>query len=186
MVVHAPESFGPKTRSGEAVLKPIARSETRVSTLTWVISAVLVLLILGTAFWLRDPAGEQPIWLLAIGALALAFPIARLGYAVLRDDELQPFVGKSLWIRVAIVSALYAATWAAITWLPVAASFDTLAMYQIAILLAIVISFGTAVAYFSFDLEVGSAFFHYAFYLGSTILLRMLMALPPFSVNIES
>ncbi len=186
VVVHAPESFGPKTRSGEAVLKPISRSETRVRPLMWGIIGAIILVILGGTWFLRDPDGGQPWWLLGLGALIVAFPIVRSGYAFLRDDELEPYRGRALWGRVAIVSILYAATWAAVTWLPPLAGFPTLDLVGAGVVLAFIIGLGTAVSYFAFDLEVGTAFFHYAYYLAVTICLRLLMALDPFSIPIET
>lgn len=184
VVVHAPENFGPKTRTGEAVLKPITRTETVVSRMTWIAAALFVLAVIGTAWWLRSPGAEQPLWLLATGSLVLAFPISRLGYAFLRDDELEPYVGNELWIRVGIASLLYALTWAAITWLPVAAGMDELVHYEAGIFLSIIAAAGTSVAYLTLDLDMTAAFLHYAFYLVVTILLRLLMGLPPLPVQV--
>jgi hypothetical protein len=38
---------------------------------------------------------------------------------------------------------------------------------------------GGAAAYAALDLEFGSAVMHYAFYLGVTVVLRLVMGLPP-------
>ena len=186
VVVHAPESFGPKTKSGQAVLKPIQRRETKVQGKTWALIAAVFVIIVGGALWLRDPEQGQPLWALALGSILVAFPVARTGYAFLRDDELDPYRGKELWIRVSIVSLLYAATWAALTWLPPLAGFETLGLMSATLVVGLLLAFGTAVAYFALDLETGPAFFHYAYYLGVTIGLRLIMALPPLSVPIET
>lgn len=187
VVVHAPESFGPKTKSGEAVLKPISRKETKVGGKTWGLIAAGIVVILAGAWWLRDPEGNQPWWLLGIGSLVVALPVVRTGYAFLRDDELDPYRGADLWVRVAVVSALYAATWAAVTWLPPLAGYDeSLDLLGGTIVVGLALAFGTAVSYFALDLDVGPAFFHYAYYLGVTVCLRLLMALPPLSIPIET
>ena len=185
VVVHAPQSFGPKDKTGEGTLKPIFRTETQVPAATWIICISALLVILGSGLWLRDPNDGQSIATLAIGAVCVAILISRLGYAFLRDEELEPFYGKMLWGRVLISAALYAGTWAGLTWLPIAVGLDSLAVYEMIILLGIAIGFGTGVAYLCFDLELGSAFFHYAFYLAATILLRLMMALPPFPVEFD-
>ncbi len=185
VVVHAPEEFGPKTRSGEAVLKPIMRSETKVSKAVWGVSIGSTLAVLIGAWMMRSDEPTQPLWLLATGAVLLALPIARLGYAFLRDDELEPYFGKSLWIRLSIVSVLYAASWAALTWLPPAAGYDELVHYEAGIFVSLVFAFGTAVAYLALDLEMSSAFLHYGFYLIATLLLRLLLGLPPLPVPVS-
>ncbi len=186
VVVHAPE-YGPKDKGGKSVLKPIARTEAKVTAITWVFSIGCLLVILLVSFLLRDKENQaQPVWLLAIGAVAVAIPIARAGYAFLRDDELEPFSGKELWIRVSIVSVLYASTWAALTWIPVALGLETMVAYEALILVGVAIALGTAVAHFGLEIELGSAFIHYCFYLGATVLLRIIMGLSFISPELAS
>lgn len=185
VVVHAPEEFGPKTRTGEAVLRPIARTDTVVKPLEWFLYLVGVGLVLGLVWWQRSPEGVLPVGRLAAAAILLAFPLVRLGYAFLREHELAPFTGRELWVRVAIVSAVYAATWAAIGWLPVAISLEELSYYEAAFLLMFVAALGTAAAHLALELELTSAFLHYGLYLGTTILLRLLAGLSPLSVPVN-
>jgi hypothetical protein len=108
IVVHAPEGFGPKDTKGRAVLKPIARKETKVSPRLTAIILGAIVVVLGVAWMFRSPTGDVPTLLLVFGALALAPPLAWAGYTFLRDDELEPFRGRELWLRVGICSAVYA------------------------------------------------------------------------------
>ena len=74
VVVHAPQSFGPKDKTGEGTLKPIFRTETQVPAATWIICISALLVILGSGLWLRDPKGGQSIATLAIGAVCVPMP----------------------------------------------------------------------------------------------------------------
>ena len=49
--------------------------------------------------------GRAPTWLMAAGATVLAFPLARIGYAIVRDREIQPYRGVGLLVRCAICAA---------------------------------------------------------------------------------
>jgi hypothetical protein len=74
VVLHAPEGFGPKDTKGRAVLKPIARKETKVSPLLTAIILVTGVVVLAVAWMFRSPKGDVPLLLLVVGALALAPP----------------------------------------------------------------------------------------------------------------
>jgi len=125
VVIQAPDSGGPKDSQGRAIVNPIRRKYTIVSTLQWVIIAVSIIGFLVIALLLRsmieDPA-EFPMWLTAVSAFLIALPLVYVGYAFLRDAELDPYIGQDLWGRVIICSAVYAICWAA---MPLAAyAFD--------------------------------------------------------------
>jgi len=82
VVVHAPEGFGPKDTKGRAVLKPIARKETKVSPRLTAIVAGAIVTVLVATWMFRSPTGDVPTLLLVFGALILAPPrTSRGGWA---------------------------------------------------------------------------------------------------------
>ncbi len=184
--IHAPEDYGgggATDTKGQPVLKPIAREETRLSTNLTVLIVAVSLVTLGLAWMIgsssKDESGVvnvSPV-VLGVGAAALAIPLVLAGYAFLRDDELEPYRGMELWIRAVICAAIYAGLWGAEAvvmqimkehganfWIFAGPPF---------------ILVGAGAAYSCLDLEFGTAVLHYAFYLGVTVLLRLVMHLPP-------
>lgn len=176
VVVHAPEQFGPKNATGQAVLKPISREDTRMSAAMVVGIASGVLLILIVALLLRG-LDRIPSWLLGLGAFLLAPPLVWAGYAFLRDDELEPHRGRYLAIRVLICSAVYALLWAAYVYLPRVFYLDQLEVFHLLFVLPPILIVGAFAAFASLDLDFGTGLIHYSFYLLVTVTLCFLMGL---------
>ncbi len=166
VVVHAPEDFGPKDTKGRAVLKPIARKETKVSPRLTAVILVTIVAVLAVAWMVRSPEGDVPPWLLVLGAIALAPPLAWAGYTFLRDDELEPYSGKELSLRVAACSAVYALLWGLVA--------------LVTGIAPVMIGIGTFAAFLSLDLEAGTAAVHCSLYLLVTVTLRLILGLPAF------
>jgi predicted Zn finger-like uncharacterized protein len=182
VVVHAPEEFGPKNASGVGVLKPIARKEARVSPLAIVGIVAGIILVLVVALVLRA-LGEVSPWIRGLGALVLAPPLVLAGYTFLRDDELEPYRGVSLAIRIAICSVLYAGLWGAYAWLPA----FTLNLYRLELLHLLVVVppifvAGAFTAALAFDLEFTNAVFHYGLYVLVTAALCLLIGIDLLSI----
>jgi len=176
VVVHAPEQFGPKDASGKAVLKPISRMETSVSPLMVVGVVSGAFLVLISALLLRGM--EPPPWLLGLGAVLLAPPLVWGGYAFLRDDELEPHRGRSLAVRVAACSLVYAALWGAYTWLPgLAFNLQTLELFHLLFVVPPIMAVGALAALASLDLDFGTGLLHYGLYLLVTVALCLVMGL---------
>jgi hypothetical protein len=181
-VIHAPQEFGPKGKTGQAVLKPIARTDRQFSPIVAVVVAGVTLMLFVLA-WLvgRSFQGDPPLIILAAGALVLAPPIAYAGYSVLRDEELEPYRGRALWIRVAIVGVVYAATWAiASLWIRgyvLDLSGDELEAFHLGMIIPGMIGVGAFASFAALDLEAASAGMHYSFYLIVTVLLRLIMGM---------
>lgn len=185
--VHAPETFGPKDAKGKATLQPIFREERKFSP---VIAASIgggVVLVFALALIMRfnypKPADKLqfPTFFLALGSILLAPPLAYLGYQVMRDDELEPHRGQSLWIRLGIVSAVYVAIWAMlwglISYLPFGDM--TQELYFVAIAFAVMTGLGAGAAFAALDLDYMKGMLHYGLYLLVTVLLRVVIGLSP-------
>jgi hypothetical protein len=182
--IHVPE-VGPTDSKGRAVLKPIAREETRVNVNVAVAVAAGALVTLGLA-WLVGKAARTSgegasvsSVVLGAGALILALPLVLGGYSFLRTEEIEPFRGKELWIRSAICAVLYAALWGAYAVLVSYGVLDTHSTQTWVFAGPAFLAAGGGISYACLDLEYGNAVFHYAFYLGMTVLLRVVMGLPP-------
>ncbi len=116
VVVHAPDD-APKDSTGKSVLKPIKRVEVEISRNSVFISIGIVLLLVAIALAMGYTGGTPLIARIVFGLL-LAPPLVWIGYAITRDPELEGYTGSELWTRVAITSAILAATWLIYTFIP--------------------------------------------------------------------
>lgn len=179
VVVHEPDQFGPKDSSGQAVLKPIARKDTKVSLLLTVGIVLGIIVAIVVALVLRSQGGDISLAILGVAALALAPPIVWGGYAVLRESEMEPFRGSELWIRVGVCSVVYSAIWGIVAFV-IWYLFDNdpLEIVQIAFIVPVMVGIGAFAAFASLDMDFGIGALHYGFYLLVTILLRLIAGLP--------
>ncbi len=181
--IHAPEDFaaGGKDAKGRPVLKPIERTETKVTPVLLVGVLVAVVLAFAVAFILRTSDLKSSPLVLGLGAVVLAPPLVIAGYSFLRNQELEPYRGGELFVRAAICSVVYASLWGAM-WAIKHFLFGTdgpLETFNIAVLAAPALIIGTLTAFATLDLDFGSGFFHYVLYLAVCVLLRLVMKLPP-------
>jgi hypothetical protein len=190
-----PDDYGgTKDTKGKLVLKPIEREETHLSPNAVVAIGAVCILTLGLAWmigraWQVEPEPgtepgttvhappDVPPLVLGIGAVLLAPPLVLAGYSFLRDDELEPYRGRALWIRAALCAAAYAALWGAYALLNQRGFLSGPQVWIFAGPPFFVV--GGAAAFAALDLEFGSAVMHYAFYLGVTVVLRLVMGLLP-------
>ncbi|NLF70041.1 MAG: hypothetical protein GX575_13435 [Candidatus Anammoximicrobium sp.] len=181
VVIHAPEQFGPKDTKGRAILKPIARNETKVSPRLTAVILVTIVAVLAIAWMFRSPEGDVPLWLLALGAIGLAPPLAWAGYAFLRDDELEPYSGKELSLRVLACSAVYAILWGLVALITgYVLGGDQVEVIHMVFIAPVMIGIGTFGAHLALDLEPGTAAVHCSLYLLVTVTLRLIMGLTAF------
>ncbi len=179
VVISAPADAGPKDSKGRSILKPIKRRETILSTVQLVLIGASIVSFLAICFLMQTMIPERadfPILLLGVSALIIAFPLAYVGYAFLRNQELDFFVGQELWSRVGICSAVYAITWVA---MPIAYfAFDNhyeVGSYVIAGVA--MLGIGGMAGMFCFDLDYLMGSVHYGLYLGVCLLGRWLAGL---------
>jgi predicted Zn finger-like uncharacterized protein len=190
IVIHEPE-FGPKDASGREVLKPLEREETQFQPMILVAVAGVALLLLAVA-WILGRSESGPPWIfLCVGAVVLAPPLAWGGYIFLRDDELlEHYTGGALVVRTALCSIGYAGLWGLFAFLYARMFGDQpVDSWNVLFLAPPILFLGAGIAYCSYDLDLGTGFFHYALYLMVTILLRLAMGLPavgPRAVPVET
>lgn len=179
VVIHAPPDAAPKDSKGQSILKPIKRKEAKFSrALIWgsvggVIGAILL------AIGMRLTGGT-PIILRIIVALAVAPPLVRFGYAISRDSELEPYVGRELWNRVWITSAVLAATWLIYVFImPYVLDIDyasEMGLLASGISLVVMLAFGSIAAMAAFELEFFGGMIIAGVYVAATLLLAILGA----------
>lgn len=180
--IHAPEPSGPKDAQGQVVLKPIKRQETSISKpfLIAVIGAVVTVLVCALFLRFSYKPKDIPQIMLVLGAVLLAPPLSWAGYSFLRDDELEAYRDKALWIRVAITAASYILLWVIYavvkTQLLDGKSPQT---YEMLYIVPPFVLAGGFAAFASYDLNYGNGLLHYGLYLLVTVLLRVLIGLPP-------
>lgn len=132
-----------------------------------------------------DSKIEIPVQLqviLALGAILLAPAIAFGGYTFLRNDELEPYRGRALLVRLLIITVAYPLMWG-VYW----AVFGYFSgnfeggppLMALAIVVPLLILAGAFAAHATLDFEYGTALLHCCMYLSATVLLRLIIGLPP-------
>lgn len=117
-------------------------------------------------------------FILALGAIVLAPAIAFAGYTFLRNDELEPYRGQALWMRLAIFALAYPALWG-IYWGVFAYLGVNPPLMALAMIIPLLILGGAFVAHVTLDIEYGTALLHCCMYLSATVILRLIIGLPP-------
>lgn len=154
--------------------RPIRRKKFEIPAVGATIVAGGAILVCIVA-WLLGDLFRETFALAAVGLTLVSIPIAAGGYALLRDDELEPFRSASLWIRAAICGVVYAGLWWGFSFLPETVFANGWNWLFIPVPFLLV---GPLAAYLCFELSPENSFFHYAFYLLVTIILRALVGLP--------
>lgn len=191
VVIHAPENLGPKDSSGKAILKPIEREEVKTSpvAVVGIVGAIIVSIVAAVALRFLYPQSAEATaiepatlwWILAAGSVLVAPPLALAGYWFLRNDELEPYRGGELALRVLICAAVYAALWGGYALLK-AKMFPNAApeMYAFAFIGPAFISVGALAALATLDFDFGTGAIHYAFYLLVTVLFCFIVGVPAY------
>ncbi len=173
IAIHTPEQFadGGCNTDHQLVLRPITHEDANFKPLTAAGIACSAGTIIACA-WLGGKMGifqdnTFTIW----AGLALISPILVLAaYSFLYDDELEPYKGRSLYIRAAICGMIYALLWGVFAYVS-----DIVLTGEVWNWFFIAPSFfaaGAMVAATTLDLEFGNGFFHYSFYILATIILH--------------
>jgi len=177
VVIHAPPDAALKDSTGKSVLKPIKRVETEVTKRGIAISvgAVLGAVLLAVAMRMT---GGTPIPARIIVAILLAPPLIWVGYTITRDSELEPYRGRELWNRLAIVSAIFSALWLIYIWVtPYVLDIDygsEMSLMSSGITLVVMLCLGAIAAMAAFELEFVGGLTIAGMYIVPTLLLAIL------------
>lgn len=174
--IHAPDPGATtgKDSKGRAVSAPLLRFEERMSTQTMVLLGAGTLASLILAFFAGRILSDHRPLLAALGLALISWPIVLAGYRVFREEEAEPHQGKVLYFRAAICAAIYALLWGAFWFVPEDWIIEYWSWFYIA---APFLLLGAVTAFASLDLDFGSGFFHYCFYLAVTLLYRYLIGM---------
>jgi hypothetical protein len=178
VTIHEPEPVTAAPGRSRAATIPFRRVERPVSVTAWALAGAGAVALMAAAWlvgFLARPA-EPPAWLLLAGAFVVAVPCVAIGYAAVREPELEPHRGRSLALRVAACATVYAGLWAAKGLLPADATAD---MWQWLFLGPMFVVPGALAALVALELDWGPAIAHFSFYVIFTALLRWLAGLPP-------
>ena len=110
--VHGHDEFadGGRGVDGTLLTKPVERSVTKFNPVVAVIIAAVCLVVLvGTFLGGNLIVGSSLVR--ALGVLLISPPLAFAGYTFLRNDELEPYRGMSLYLRSAACGASWFALW---------------------------------------------------------------------------
>jgi len=187
VVIHEPDRpVATSAGTGKAPTAPLKKRDRPVPVRAFVLSAVGVCGFMGVAAVLpivyppepgtTPPQSTIPPWLLLAGALATAIPAVLLGYAAVRNRELEPYRGRPLLVRALVCAAVYAALWGVRGLIP---AEQTAEMWQWFTFGPLFVAAGGLAALATLDLEPGSAAVHFSFYVLFTALLRWLAGLLP-------
>jgi hypothetical protein len=174
--IHVPEEYasGGKDAQGRLVGKPIPRTETKIEPVLITVIVGIAVLSLVVCFFARSMNQKLPI--VAGGLIVLSPLVAVAGYSFLREQELEPYRGRALWIRATLCGLVYAILWGVYWKIWPALPGE---LYQWLLVAPPLIGMGGLAALATFDLDFGSGALHYCFYLMVTLLLASVMGLKP-------
>jgi len=178
VVIHAPEVSGPVDSKGQAVLKPISRTEVRLSmpVIAGIVGAIVVVLIAALVLRVSFPGGKIPAVVTILGSLLLGPPLAFAGYTFLRDDEFEPYRGMEVLVRSLACGVVFAAIWGAY-WLIFAYLNQTPNWQVMAAAVPVMVGLGALASQASFEFELPTGALHYSLYLICTIVLRFILGM---------
>ena len=177
--IHTPEEATPTAAGGKATTatgtpRPVARAKRELKVVPTLLVAGAAIIVLVVA-WLGGELIRENVALRVAGVLVVSLPLAIAAYAVLRDDELEPYRGRELLLRAVLCAAGYSLLWGIFWYLPDDAFRSNLYWLFIA---PPFLAVGAGIALGCFDLPVQEALLHYAFYVLATLALRWLVGLP--------
>lgn len=175
--IHEPEehAVGGKDQKGRPVTKPIERAPSRVGRIGWAVIAVGLTATLA-ATWFGGNLIRDTWAVRAVGLLVVTIPLVIGGYSILRDEELEPYRGKSFWMRTAFCVAAYGCLWGGFSLLP--ESLTSGEPWTWLLLAPPFIALGGAVAQAAFDLDYTTGCVHYGGYVLATLVLRAVAGMP--------
>ncbi len=179
VVIHEPETSVAQAKGGPQVpMKPLPRRNIPVA-IGRIVLVAAGFAATAAAAWIAGRAfgpGGPPVAVLGPAALAIGLACVIVGYAMVRDRDLEPFRGSSLLARAAACAAVYAVLWGVRSFMPAEATSE---MYQWVFIGPLFFAAGAVAALASLELDWGPAVIHYSFYVLVTATLRWLAGLSP-------
>ena len=176
VTIHAPEIKDQGT--GRAISKPIARSETNLSSVHIALIACSIVGFFVGAVVMNIMVPDKinfPMPVLWVAAVLIAPPLVFGAYTFLRDQELGSFLGKELWVRITVCGLIYAGLWFA---MPVAKyAFDGYELGSWGLAIGGMIGLGAGAAMLVLDLDYLMGIVHYGLYLGTCLLGRLIVGI---------
>lgn len=186
VTIHAPV-VGPTDGKGRQILKPLKRKDNTYSKLqllamvgsvvVFLIGALVAQLMVAEKYYMPLP--------LMIVPMAIVAPMVAYGaYNILREQELEPFKGQELWLRVLICGAIYALLWAGMPLAKYAFGdrYDT-GSWILALIGMLGVGGATGMLVFDFDYTMG--LIHYGLFLGLCLVGRMIAGVGVFPGMLE-
>ena len=102
---------------------------------------------------------------MAAGLLAVSLPLAIAAYSVLRDEELEPYRGRALYLRAGLCGLGYTILWGVFAAAGLRYGYVTGDLWNWVFVLPPFVALGGLVAFATLDLEYGNGVLHYGFYL---------------------
>lgn len=164
-------------KSATQTLKPIARTEVQFRMGPAIAMVLGAVALVALAYFLRQMLGRvddkgvpttMALALRAFGLFVTAIPTVIGAYAILRNDELEPYRGGALWARVMICCLIYAGLWIGFYFVPLDIRSSAITLIMIT---AVAVGIGGSMSMVLFDLDFGSGAFHHLLYLAASILL---------------
>ena len=182
VTIHEPDA--PVTTSagtGRAPTAPIRRIDKAIPPWRFAAIGVGAVLTMLAAWGAGLALGVEALksnwaWALALAGFLIAVPCVLLGYAAVRDRELEPYSGTPLLLRSLACAAVYAGLWVAKGQLPPEATAE---MWQWVYLGPMFVAAGALAALASLELDWGPAVAHFSLFALFTALLRWLAGLLP-------
>jgi hypothetical protein len=176
--IHAPDeavagSSATKTKTGHPLSKPLLRQETKVRIGPTVAIVLGIVAALASA-WFGAKIFQEQLAIRCAALVVISIPITAAGYTFLREEELEPYRGLELWLRATICAVVYAGLWCGFYFVP---ADLTKTLYNWFFLAPPFLLVGAGTGLACFDLDFGSGFFHYSFYVLLTLALGFLCGL---------
>lgn len=178
VIIHAPDVAGPKDSQGRAIITPLKRNETRLSSvhITLIVAAIVGFFLGAFVMKVMIPDKSKfPVVVIWTAAVLISVPIVFAAYTFLRDQDLGSFRGRELWIRVGTCSAVYVGLWSLMPLAKYAFSGYELGSWGCAIGGMIAAGAATSMLLLDFDYLMGIV--HYGVYLGICLLGRLIVGI---------
>ena len=174
--IHVPEKdqevkvHGPVVTAAEKSVKPIVRDETKLFSPPVIAAIAAGSLVVLLITWAVGAALQGSLVLRAVGLLLISPPLVVAAYSFMRNDELEPYHGAALWVRASICGTAYAILWGIFGY--VSSTMLSGELWEWMVVVPLMLAVGGMFPSILLDLDYGNGFFHYAFYVLVTGLLR--------------